>query len=114
MARKQFIPAGLEYATFLADSIAGFKASRVPATAQTDLLKKVGALTDSAYKNLSKLEAAVAKAQAVEDTVKKAEFYRDKVFTVMQALRADVDSLEMIVSRDFWPVPTYVDLLFRL
>ncbi len=114
MAKKQFLPAGLEYASFLADSIAGFKASRVPATAQTDLLKKVGALTDSAYKNLSKLEAAVAKAQAVEDTVKKAEFYRDKVITVMQALRADVDGLEMIVSRDFWPVPTYADLLFRL
>ena len=60
------------------------------------------------------LEAAVEKAQGINDTVKQAESYRDKVFTAMQALRGDIDSLEMIVPRDTWPVPTYVDLLFKL
>jgi glutamine synthetase len=32
----------------------------------------------------------------------------------MQALRADIDALEMIVPKDLWPVPTYADLLFKL
>ena len=48
------------------------------------------------------------------DTVKKAETYRDKVATAMQALRTDIDVLEMIVPRDTWPVPAYADLLFKL
>ena len=48
------------------------------------------------------------------DTVKKAETYRDKVVTAMQALRADIDAIEMIVPKDMWPVPTYADLLFKL
>jgi len=114
MVKKQFIPAATEYATFLADSIASFKAVSVLAPVQEDLLKKLGALMASAYKNLGKLEAATAKAQEIPDTVKKAETYRDKVVTSMQALRADIDALEMIVPRDMWPVPTYADLLFKL
>jgi glutamine synthetase len=114
MVKKQFIPAATEYATFLADSIASFAAVSVTAPAQEDLLKKLGSLLVSSYKNLAKLEEAVAKTQAIADTVKKAEAYRDKVVTAMQALRKDVDAMEMIVPRDTWPVPTYADLLFKL
>ncbi|MDA8126932.1 MAG: glutamine synthetase III [Deltaproteobacteria bacterium] len=114
MVKKQFIPATAEYATFLADSLLSFKAVPVAAPVQEDLLKKTGALLASSYKNLGKLEAATAKAQETADTVKKAEAYRDKVIPVMQALRSDIDALEMIVPRDMWPVPTYSDLLFKL
>ncbi|MEO0248649.1 MAG: hypothetical protein ABIN58_03700, partial [candidate division WOR-3 bacterium] len=68
----------------------------------------------SAHKNLIRLEGAVTKAQAIADTVKRAESYRDNVVTAMQALRADIDALEMLVPRDMWPVPNYADLLFKL
>jgi glutamine synthetase len=114
MVKKQFLPAAAEYATFLAESIASFKAVSVAAPVQEDLLKKIGALLASSYKNLGNLEAAMAKAQAIADTVKRAEAYRDKVATTMQALRIDIDALEMIVPGDTWPVPTYADLLFKL
>ena len=114
MVKKQFIPSGIEYATFLADSIASFKAVSVSASVQEDLLKKLGSLLASSYKNLAKLEAAVVKTQTIADTVKRAEGYRDKVVTTMQTLRADIDALEMIVPRDMWPVPTYTELLFKL
>jgi glutamine synthetase len=114
MVNKQFIPAVTEYATFLAESIASFKAVKVLAPVQADLLKKIGALLASAYKNLGKLEAATAKAKETAGTVKKAEAYRDKVFPAMQTLRTDIDALEMIVPGDRWPVPTYADLLFKL
>ncbi len=114
MVKKQFLPAAIEYATFLADSVSSFKAAALAASVQTDLLKKLDALIGSAYKNLTKLEAAVAKTQAIGDTVKKAESYRDKVVTAMAALRVDIDGLEMIVPRDTWPVPTYSELLFKL
>ena len=114
MVKKQFIPAAIEYATFLADSIASFKAVSVSASVQEDLLEKLGSLLASSYKNLAKLEAAMVKTQTIADTVKRAEGYRDKVVTTMQTLRVDIDALEMIVPRDMWPVPTYTELLFKL
>jgi glutamine synthetase len=63
---------------------------------------------------LNSLEAAVSKAQGIGESVKKAETYRDEVVPAMQALRSDIDAIEMLVPRDMWPVPTYVDLLFKL
>ena len=114
MAKKQLIPSGLEYATFLADSVASFKAVSVSASVQSDLLKKLNAVLASSYKNLGKLEAAVEKAAKTGGAVKQAEAYRDKVFTAMVALRADIDAMETLVPKDMWPMPTYTDLLFKL
>jgi glutamine synthetase len=114
MVKKQYLPACIEYATFLADSIGSFNAVSVSAPVQEDILKKLGSFIASSYKNLAKLELAVAKTQAIADVVKKAESYRDKVFVAMQDLRKDIDALEMIVPRDMWPVPSYADLLFKL
>lgn len=114
MVRKQFIPAALEYATFLADSIDDLKSVKGPAAIPEDILKKLGPVLTSAYRNLGRLETAVEKAQAVSDTVKQAESYRDKVFTVMQTLRGDIDRLETLVPASMWPVPAYTDLLFKL
>ena len=114
MVKKQFIPAGIEYATFLADSIGSFNSASVSAPVQEDLLKKLSSILASSYKNLTKLEAAVTKTLSISDTIKKAESYRDKVVTGMQDLRKDIDALEMIVPKDMWPVPNYADLLFKL
>jgi glutamine synthetase len=114
MVKKQFIPAAAEYATFLADSISSFKAVSASAPVQEDLLKKLGALLASAYKGVTKLEAAVAKAQGTADAVKQAEAFRDKVVTGMQSLRGDIDAIEALVPKDMWPVPNYADLLFKL
>jgi glutamine synthetase len=114
MARKQIIPAAVEYATFLADSISSFKAVSVPASVQEGILKKLGSLLASSYKSLTSLEAAVMKAKEVDDCLKKAETYRDEVTTVMKSLRSDIDAIEMLVPSDMWPMPTYADLLFKL
>ena len=114
MVKKQFLPAGIDYATLLADSTVSLKSASIPAPVQEDLLKKVSALLASAYKNLATLEASAVKAQKIDDTVKQAETYRDKVIPAMQTLRVDIDALEMLVPADMWPVPTYAELLFKL
>lgn len=114
MAKRQLIPAGLEYATFLADSVSSLRAIPADTSVPEDLLRKVNSLIASSYANLTDLEKAVARAQGIAETVKKAETYRDLVVTAMQALRTDIDGLEMLVPADMWPVPTYADLLFNL
>lgn len=114
MAKRQLIPAGLEYAVFLADSISSLKAVSADASVPDGLLRKVNSLMVSSYADLTNLEEAVARAHGIAETVEKAEIYRDLVVASMEALRTDIDGLEMIVPADMWPVPTYTDLLFNL
>ncbi len=114
MSRKQFLPAGMKYATFLADSAAGFKSAGVAASAQTELLKQLADILASSFKSVAQLEAATAKAEGIGDVVKKAEWLRDKVVPAMKDLRGDVDRMEGLVPKDMWPVPNYADLLFKL
>ena len=48
------------------------------------------------------------------DGAEKAKFYHDDVVPAMDALRAPVDRLEMIVDKDMWPMPSYGDLIFEV
>jgi glutamine synthetase len=114
MVRKQILPAALEYAVFLADAAAGLKAFNGSAFVPEDILKKFGASLTSAYKNLGKLEKALQRSQAISDTVRCAENYRDTVLPAIQALRIDIDTLETMTPAETWPIPTYTDLLFKL
>ena len=111
MVRRQFIPAGIRFATELGNSV---NAAGKLATVQKDLLVRVSELLTSMTKNLAKLEKQTAAARAIGDVPKQATAFRDKVTTALADLRADVDGLETITPRDLWPVPVYSDLLFKL
>ncbi|MBU0482530.1 MAG: glutamine synthetase III [Proteobacteria bacterium] len=111
MVRRQFIPAGIRFATELGNSIAVVGKG---ASVQKALLADVSKLLESAAKKVKKLEDETAKAQAITKVDKQAAAYRDKVFTTLFDLRKDIDGLEALVPSDLWPVPTYSDLLFKL
>jgi glutamine synthetase len=117
MAKRQILPAAIKFATLLADSINTIKETGVKAdtSAQEELLTEVSAITASFRKNTSALEKATAKAFKMHsDTYKHACFCRDEVFVKMGVLRKDGDKLETLVDEDFWPMPTYGDLLFNV
>ncbi|HDQ25282.1 MAG TPA: glutamine synthetase type III [bacterium] len=114
MVKTQFLPAGIRYAGILADSLAKVKAAGASASVQADILKDVSGLLESASAKLKNLEAAKAAACDICDCTKKAESYRDNVFTLYTELRDDIDRLEAIVPADIWPVPTYSEMLFKL
>ena len=40
--------------------------------------------------------------------------FRDEVFAAMQRLRETGDILESQVARDFWPVPSYGEILYHI
>ena len=81
---------------------------------QTGLLKKSSSLLASAQNALEALKVAVADANAMEEGKEQAEFYRDTVFTAMATLRTPIDELEMLVDKEYWPVPSYGDMLFEV
>lgn len=117
MAKRQILPAVIKFATSLANSINTINAAGVGAdvSAQAELLTEVSTLTASLKKNIAVLEDSIAKAETLHgDTYELASFYRFDVFEKMEAVRADADKLETIVDAEFWPIPTYSDLLFNV
>ena len=115
MMKKQIMPAVSDYTAFLAGNIAAKKAvsESVNTDAESELLTKLSDELSELYKKEKVLEEAEAKENSV-DAYETAVYYRDKVFGAMQDLRETVDKIEPDVASDFWPVPTYSELLFRV
>ncbi len=113
MAKHDIFPAVSAYAAQLAANAAA-KGAFVSCTAEKKLIEKISARTDSFYDNLEKLETALAGAEPLADSKEAAFYYKDKVLSAMQALRADADALEQLTAADFWPYPSYGDMLFSI
>ena len=115
MASKQIIPAVIKYATSLAGSINTITAAGVTAVGvQKNLLNETSALLEKTQKALDELIAIENAGCEMEDGEAKAKYYYEKVTPAMEALRAPVDKLEMIVDKEMWPMPSYGDLMFEV
>ena len=116
MAEKQFLPAGMEYAKFLTDSINSAKASGIENICSLES-KKVAELSKvlvAIDEKTGALKEALQQAYDVKygHTLERATVYRDKVDVAMSELRKAVDQMEGMIPRKYYPVPTYVELLF--
>lgn len=117
IAKRQILPSVIKYATSLASSINTITAVGIGAdvSVQTELLKEVSSLTASLNKNIALLEEVVAKADNFDgDIYDLGMIYRYEVFEQMNTLREVADTLETIVDKEFWPLPTYSDMLFNV
>ena len=116
MAGKQYIPAVISYVTTLADSINSITAAcdSADVSVQKNLLTKCSALLAKAQSALANLENVESLAAAKSEGQEQAMYLREVVFPAMTELRAPIDELEMIVDEEFWPVPTYGELLFEV
>ncbi len=114
MASKQFIPAFIKYTKTLADTVNSVKAAGADASVQLDCLNKVTELMGETKAALDALIRVTDEAAAKEEGAVQANFYHSDVFPAMEALRAPVDKLEMIVDKEAWPMPSYGDLIFEV
>ena len=114
MARKQIIPAGLEFTKSLADSMVAKKSLGVNFDAEKALIDKASGLTNSILEATDALDSKLLEVKNYEEGEPAARYYRDVIFAAMQSLRAVVDELETIAPEKMWPFPTYADLLFRV
>ncbi len=116
MAKREILPAVVSFSKMVADTINSIKATTftVDVSAQTELLKEISANLSSLNKNISALEKVVDKANSETSAHNQAESFHKLVIPVMEALRADADKLEAIVGQEYWPFPTYSELLFNI
>ena len=114
MASKQIIPAIIKYTKDLADTVVTVKEAGADASVQADLLAEVSGLLTETKKALEALKVVTDQAAAMEEGEDQARFYHFDVVPAMEALRAPVDKLEMIVDKEAWPMPSYGDLIFEV
>ena len=114
MAGKDIIPAVSAYTGDLANTVLAVKEAGATASTQTELLKEVDELLGEAKRALKTLRDETAKASSIEDVKEQAFYYKDTVKVAMDALRAPVDKLEMVVDSSIWPMPTYGELMFEV
>ncbi|AEE15845.1 glutamine synthetase III [Treponema brennaborense] len=116
MTRKQIVPAVFKYLQSVSATAAGIKAL-VPGaecSAEAGIVQTVSGLCDAAVKKIAALETAMLNSKECADITAEAKFYTASVIPAMTELRAVADELETLVGEDYWPFPTYGDLLFRV
>ena len=113
MATKQYIPSVIKYTKDLADTVLAVKEAGADTSVQSEMLSEITVLLKDAKAALEKLKVSQAEGLKKEGR-EQAFFYKDTVMVDMNNLRAPVDKLEMLVDKDFWPVPSYGDLTFEV
>ena len=109
MASKLYIPSVIAFVNSVASSMNTVKSAYAQAdtSAQQTILVKASSLLADAQKALDELKK-------VTDAAETAKEYHDTVLPAMDALRAPIDELETIVDSEYWPVPTYGELMFEV
>ena len=114
MASKQIVPAIIKYTKDLADTVVAVKEAGADASVQAELLTEISGLLAETKKALEALKVVADQAAAMEEGEDQARFYHFDVVPAMEALRTPVDTLEMIVDKEAWPMPSYGDLIFEV
>jgi len=116
MVKKDILPAVFAYSKDLTDMLAAKKAIGVDISkdAAAQILEALTDLSGSLYEQVEALDEAIATANGISELLDKAKYYKDTVIKCMTDVRAVADQLETIVGAEYWPFPTYGDLLFRI
>jgi glutamine synthetase len=114
IAKRQILPASIEFAGEVASTIASMKSVSAKSKSAEKLLSELTTTIDSFGKNIEALESALGKVKHGDNALKHAQYYRDVVFVAMGKLRVDGDLLETLVDSKIWSIPTYADLLFNI
>jgi glutamine synthetase len=116
LANQKIVPSVIAYENELARLVAQKKSlgADFGASLEENLLKKISGLATCLEKRLAELTEQTVAVHGIEDSVEAAAAYREKVFTAMSELRLTVDELEMIVSEEYWALPSYGEILYSV
>lgn len=115
MAKKDMIPSVTSYVRELTDTALAKKAlsDAIPTSVEEDLITSLSNKLVCFSKKTAELENAVIGASEYEgDVLAYAKYYRESVFSVMTELRAIGDAMETETAADYWPYPSYGEMLY--
>ncbi len=116
MASRDILPAVNGYTAEVASGAAA-KTAFLPSadvSMEEELVQTLSALVGRAYATLKELRAADAAASAKRTAEQRATAFARRVVPLMRELRVLVDEMETMTSADYWPMPNYGDMMFRI
>ncbi|MBR4255890.1 MAG: glutamine synthetase III [Clostridia bacterium] len=116
MAKTEIVYAVSSYAAEAANNLAA-KKSVCPTAAckyETEIVRKLSELTDAIESGAEKLQADVMKLRDADDIIAESAMIRDVILPDMCELRVAADEAETLTAKEFWPYPTYGDILFSV
>ncbi len=117
MLNRQIMPACMAFAGETAKTITNIKAAGAgfDTLPEEEVLRKLTSGIAALNKAVKKLEKAVEKSERFhDDFIAHANFSRDSLVSAMEEVRKHADGLEAIVSKEYWPIPTYDDLIYSV
>ncbi len=112
MAKKNIAPAVIDFTGELAGNVQLKNSLGVSAYAEKQLLESLSQKLESFVRKTGELDAAVRESGNYSDNLELAKYYRNTVFERMNELRELGDSMEKETSADYWPYPSYGEILF--
>ncbi|MCR8907229.1 glutamine synthetase III [Thermophilibacter sp. ET337] len=112
MATNLYLPALSEFSGDLASTVATKAEIGIESPVEKELVRTLTDGISAIHEAAIDLEANNAAAHAVEDPQEQCDAYRDTVLPSMEHLRACVDAMEKVCGAEYWPVPTYNEMLF--
>lgn len=116
MAKREILPAVEKYTAFIADA-ANTKMrldDAIPCTYEAEIVKKLSVLSGQIYERTIALDKAIASVAEAADIEEEGYKIRDELLCKMSELRVVCDEAEGITAKEFWPFPTYGELLFGI
>ena len=115
MAKNEIYPAALKYLNVVAETSNNVYKNGLDNGYLVDDVKRLSQLLSNMKLNISLLESMIKKAQTTNDSpLASAYVWRNDVLGAMNSLREVVDEIETLVDSAYWPIPTYVDLMFSV
>ena len=116
MVKKEIIPAIIKYSNDLSKSIYYKKdlGIDISSSLEKSVLTKISSLSSSLMNKITALEEAVLNTKDMSTPYETANYYHNFVFLAMQTLRGNVDELETLISKEYWPYPSYGQMLFSI
>lgn len=116
MVRQDIIPAVTKYLKLLCDelSVKSNVCASASRTYEEKTIELLSSCLDEIYCNINKLDELVRAAHDIKSAKDKADFYHDKVLESMNEVRRIADIMEVHTAKEYWPFPSYGDLLFSI
>ena len=116
IVKKDILPATLSYTETLTDSALKKKqlGKSINCEVEEEMVNKLSTLTSCLYSRTNRLENELIAAKNYAENKAQANYYRDIIFVSMQEVRAIADELEALISKKYWPLPSYGELLFSV
>ena len=110
--KKDILPANQEFENELKNGVILSKELGIydPSSYEVKTLNRIRKLKKDILKDIESIERSLKQLPA--EALKRSFYYHDKIIPLMDSIRRNCDELELLTDREYWPMPTYKELLF--